>query len=312
MFSEGARMRPAPIAVFAYNRPQHLSRALSALQANALAPESKLYIFSDGPKGPDDIPAVEEVRKVITRVAGFADVSVQEQTENLGLAQSIINGVTELSDLYGRVIVLEDDLLVAPGFLTFMNQALEHYADVPAVMQVSGYMFPIPQALELGDVFLSRKPASWGWATWKRAWSHFRHDSHELLSQLRRAERKWEFDIDGTYPYFEMLEQHAAAKMDVWGVRWYASMFLQKGLCLYPTQSLVSNIGMDGSGTHCDPTTIFDVRLSPRTSWNVTVDIQESPAGLQMLRQFSFESQQKMRPSIVRRAINKCRQLAKG
>ena len=305
-------MRPAPIALFAYNRPQHLLRALSALQANALAPESELYIFSDGPKNPDDVQAVEEVRKVIRCVRGFANISVQEQAENLGLGQSIINGVTELSDAYGRVIVLEDDLLVAPGFLTFMNQTLEHYEDVAAIMQISGYMFPIPDAVAIGDVFLSRKPASWGWATWKRAWRHLSHNSDELLSQLRSAERQWEFDMDGSYPYFKMLEQQAAGKLDVWGVRWYASMFLQGGLCVYPTQSLVSNMGMDGSGTHCDTTTTFDVRLSSLTSWNLTIEIQESASGLEMLRQFSVESQKKMRPSIVRRAINKCRQFAKG
>ena len=304
-------MSLAPIALFVYNRPAHLIRTLSSLQANLLAGDSHLHVFSDGPKDIDDIQAVEEVRNVIKRVGGFAGISVQEQTGNLGLAQSVIKGVTELSDTYGRVIVLEDDLIVAPGFLTFMNQALERYADVSRIMQVSGYMFPISQAVKLGDVFLSRKPASWGWATWKRAWSHFSHDSDELLSHIRSARRQWEFDIDGSYPYFKMLEQQAAGKMDVWGVRWYASMFLQRGLCVYPTQSLVSNMGMDGSGTHCDPTTIFDVHLSPLTAWNLSVDIQESAPGLEMLRQFGFESQKKMTPSVVRRAMNKFRQFVK-
>ena len=304
-------MRPAPIALFAYNRPQHLQRTLSALRANALAAESHLHIFSDGPKHDDDIDAVGKVRKLIKHVGGFADVSVQERLENLGLAQSIINGVTELSDRYGRVIVLEDDLLVAPAFLSFMNQALERYADVNAIMQVSGYMFPIPRAAELGDVFLSRKPASWGWATWQRAWTRFGRDSDELLSQLRSSGRKWEFDMGGSYPYFKMLEQQAEGKLDVWGVRWYASMFLQGGLCLYPTQSLVSNIGMDGSGKHCGATTAFDVELSPLTSWNFTHEVQESASGHEMLRTFSLESQRKMRPSMLRRAINKCRQFAK-
>lgn len=304
-------MSLAPIALFTYNRPGHLIRTLSALQANLLAGNSHLYIFSDGPKNADDIQAVAEVRQIIKRVAGFAGTSVREQTGNLGLAQSIINGVTELSDAYGRVIVLEDDLLVAPGFLTFMNQALEHYAHVSRIMQVSGYMFPISQAATLGDAFLSRKPASWGWATWKRAWGLFNHNSDELLSQIRSAGRQWEFDIDGSYPYFTMLEQQAAGKMDVWGVRWYASMFLQRGLCVYPTQSLVANMGMDGSGTHCDPTTIFDVPLSPLTAWDLSVDIEESPLGLELLRQFGVESQKKMRPSVVRRAINKFRQFAK-
>ena len=305
-------MSLAPIALFTYNRPDHLVRTLAALQADLLAPDSELYVFSDGPKHSHDIHTVEAVRRVIQHAVGFARISVQKQTTNLGLAQSIIDGVTKLCAAYGRVIVLEDDLVVAPGFLTFMNQALEQYAHVPKVMQVSGYMFPISQAVELGDVFLSRKPASWGWATWERAWRHFNHNSDELLSDIRSAGRQREFDIDGSYPYVEMLERQAAGKLDVWGVRWYASMFLQQGLCVYPTKSLVANRGMDGSGMHCDPTTVFDVELSPRTTWNLSADIQESAPGLELLRQFGFESQKRMRPSVVRRAINKFRQLARG
>ena len=304
-------MRAAPIALFAYNRPQHVLRTLSALQANPLAAESHLYVFSDGPKRQDDICAVEDVRKVIKRVRGFADISVQERTENLGLAQSIIQGVTAVCDIHGRVIVLEDDLVVAPGFLSFMNQSLDRYADVTAIMQVSGYMFPIPRAAALGDVFLSRKPASWGWATWKRAWSRLSHNSAELLTHLCSPARRREFDMGDSYPYFKMLEQQVEGKLDVWGVRWYASMFLQGGLCLYPTQSLVANIGMDGSGMHCGETTTFDVPLSPLSAWSFTDDIQESASGLEMLRQFSFESQKKMRPSLLRRAVNKCCQVGK-
>lgn len=281
-------MSLAPIALFGYKRPEHLTRTLAALQASPLARASKLHVFSDGPKHSEDRLAVEQVRALVRKIKGFAQVLVHERVGNLGLAQSVIKGVTELSRTYGRVIVLEDDLVVASGFLTFMNQALEHYRDVSQVMQVSGHMFPIPQAVELGDTFFCRKPASWGWATWGRAWAHYNPDSESMIEQISSAARQYEFDVDGSYPYFDMLQQQAAGKMDVWGVCWYASMFLKGGVCLYPTQSLVSNIGMDGSGTHCDPTTRFDVPLSEQMSWKLSMDVQESIQGLELLRRFAL------------------------
>lgn len=232
-------MAPAPIALFAYNRPVHLARTLSALQANPLAHESELFVFSDGPKHPQDRSAVDAVRRVIEQCEGFGRVSVQEQPTNLGLAQSIIGGVTKLVERYGRIIVVEDDLVVAPGFLSFMNQALSQFLTETRVMQIAGYMFPIPQAVALGDVFFARQAASCGWATWARAWKHFSANSDELSRQIGLTGRRHEFDLDGTYPYFAHLRKQAEGQLDVWGVRWHASMFLHNGLCLYPTQSLV-------------------------------------------------------------------------
>ncbi|MBX9694557.1 MAG: hypothetical protein K2Z81_19375, partial [Cyanobacteria bacterium] len=161
-----------------------------------------------------------------------------------------------------------------------------------------GYMFPVPQAVELGDTFLCRKPASWGWATWERAWAHYNPDSISMINKISSAGQQYEFDVDGSYPYFDMLQQQSTGKLDVWGVCWYASMFLNRGLCLYPTQSLVSNMGMDGSGTHCDPTTRFDVPLSRQMSWKLSRDIQESKRGLELLREFAlFVSTEEARAS---------------
>ncbi len=305
-------MAPAPIALFAYNRPVHLARTLSALQANPLARESELFAFSDGPKHSQDRQAIEEVRLVLRRVEGFGRVSLQEQPTNLGLARSIIGGVTNLVQQYGRIIVMEDDLVVAPGFLEFMNQALSHFSIETRVMQIAGYMFPIPEAVTLGDVFFTRQAASCGWATWARAWQHFNPNSDALLKQISLTGRRHEFDLDGTYPYFEHLTKQADGKLDVWGVRWHASMFMQQGLCLYPTQSLVSNIGMDGSGMHCKSTTILDVSLSPLTAWDLTVPIEESPDGLEMLKRFALESQRKMGSSVIRKIVNKLDYFTRG
>jgi GT2 family glycosyltransferase len=279
-------MTPAPIALFAYNRPTHLARTLEALRDNPLAHESRLHIYSDGPKTSRDEPAVAQVRHMIRKTNGFAKVTIHEQTANMGLARSIIAGVTELSERYGSVIVLEDDLLVAPGFLTFMNQALVHYEHASRVMAVSGYLFPIEHPEHLASTFFFSAPASWGWGTWHRAWKQFQHDSTQLLTGLRAKSDQDRFDVDGAYPYFTQLKLHASGKLDVWGVRWYATMFAAKGLCLYPSQSLVQNIGMDGSGMHCNSSSQFDVSLSKSQTWRFSDQVEESIAARNEIRSF--------------------------
>ncbi|MBS0152395.1 MAG: glycosyltransferase [Nitrospira sp.] len=276
----------APIALFVYNRPTHLARTLQALRDNPLAHQSRLYIYSDGPKTPRDETAVTQVRQVIKEADGFAEVIIHEQTANIGLARSIIAGVTELSARYGSVIVLEDDLVVAPGFLTFMNQALEHYQHASRVMTVSGYLFPVEYPEHLASTFFFPVPTSWGWGTWHRAWKQFEPDSTQLLAGLSAKADQDSFDVEGAYPYYTQLKLHAAGKLDVWGVRWYASMFAAQGLCLYPGQSLVQNIGMDGSGMHCNPSSQFDVSLSRSSAWHFSDHIEESPVARNKIRSF--------------------------
>lgn len=282
-----------PIALFIYNRPDHTARTIAALATNPVARESNLIIFADGPKRPDHRDTVAAARAVARQAAGFKSVRIVERDRNFGLANSIIAGVSETCEAYGRAIVVEDDLVVAPGFLEFLNAALDRYADDAQVMQVSGYMFPVKRAESLPDCFFSRLPTSWGWATWRRAWQRFESNAARLLEQIDRQGAR-AFDLDGAFPYREMLEQNSRGVLDVWGARWYASMFLHEGLCLYPARSLVNNIGMDGSGEHCTPSTAYDVVLSSGVPRLWPPAVEPSVAGEAAIRSFLHD---RTRPS---------------
>ena len=242
-------MNHAPIALFVYNRPSHTQRTIDALRSHQLAPESDLIVFSDAAKDEAARPKVAAVREVISAIDGFKSVRVVLRDRNWGLAASVIDGVTELCRDFGKVIVLEDDLIVAPGFLRYMNQALDIYQDQSAVMQISGHMFPVEMKHET-DAFFLPFTTSWGWATWQRAWEAFDEQARGYTRLKTDAALKKRFDLDGAYPYFHMLEAQLHGKIDSWAIRWYLSVFLMDGLTLYPRQTLVSNAGFDGSGTH--------------------------------------------------------------
>ena len=240
----------APIALFAYNRPTHIQRAVESLLANELAPTSDLCIFSDGPKSPAQEAAVADVRRYSGSVSGFRSVTVVERPTNLGLANSIIDGTTRMTKEFGRVIVLEDDLVLAPHFLKYMNLALERYRDEDRVFQVSGHMFQATIDSPDDAIFLPFV-TSWGWGTWDRAWAHFDPNATGYLEIGSDPALKRRFNLDDAYDYFGMLEAQLAGNIDSWAIRWYLSVFRQQGLALYPKKSLVDNFGFDGSGEHC-------------------------------------------------------------
>lgn len=239
----------APVLLFVYNRPAHVRRTVEALRANLLAAESDLYVYSDAAKDESSLEAVREVRTYVRHIDGFRSVTVVERPQNWGLARNIIDGVTTHVNRAGRVIVLEDDLITAPYFLTFMNDALEAYKDEPRVGHIQACDFT--QDPSLPDTFLIRWTGSWGWGTWARAWKHFNPDGRALLDELLARKLDRTFDFDGTYGYTRMLRRQIEGKNNSWAIRWNASLFLRGILSLNVGRSLVQNEGFDGSGTNC-------------------------------------------------------------
>jgi hypothetical protein len=241
----------APIALFVYDRPSHTKKTLEAISANMLADKTSLYVFIDGPKynaDPTTIERVKETKEIVKSNKWCKDLNIIERDSNLGLANSIISGVTELVNKFGNIIVLEDDLVTTKYFLTYMNLALKMYETEDRVACISGYNYPIEGFLP--DTFFLKGADCWGWATWKRAWDNFEKDGTILAKQIQVRKIKREFDFDNSFPYFQMLQDQIAGKNNSWAIRWYASSFLKGQLCLYPRKSFIKNIGLDGSGTH--------------------------------------------------------------
>jgi hypothetical protein len=250
----------APVALFAHARPEHLRRTLAALRANPEAAATALIVFSDGAKRPEQRAAVEQVRSLVAGIDGFGSVATVLRERNFGLAASIVGGVTDVLATHGRVIVVEDDILVSPHFLRYMNDALDCYAEAPRVASIHAYCYPTGERLP--ETFFLRGADCWGWATWSRAWRHFNPDGAALQRALRERGLERAFDLDGAYPFSRMLDDQIAGRNDSWAVRWHASCFLDDILTLYPGRSLVHNIGNDASGTHSGATSAYSQEVA--------------------------------------------------
>lgn len=270
----------APIAVFAYNRPEHIGRLLNNLNANPLVSESPVRIYCDGPKIPDHANNVAETRQVVAETAP-PHAEIVERETNFGLARSIITGVGEFCDSHGRVIVLEDDLLLSPHALDFLNRGLERYAEADPVMHVSAYMYPVRGRLPA--TFFYREATCWGWATWARAWAHFEPDAGKLLEEIDAEGARARFNIDETAYFYQMLQKQRDGEIDSWAIRWYASMFRRQGLALHPGRSFVQNHGFDGSGVHCNVDDRFEVDLASEPVREFPSEIAESKAAVRAM-----------------------------
>ncbi len=275
----------APILLFVYNRPIHTRKVLSALEKAKLANESDLFIFSDGAKAVNCIEHVNHVRTIIREPWSFKSITIIERNTNMGLAANIIEGVSEVIKKYGRAIVLEDDLEISEYGLQYFNDALKTYQFNDKVMEISGYMYPVEHPEKLEESFFFRVANSWGWATWHRAWQHFEQDINVLTKDFTPEDIK-RFSIDHSENFWRQVQQYKDGKINSWAIRWYLSVFKRNGLVLYPRESMIQNIGTDGSGTHSDEDNVYKVELAEHPVKYFPTEIVENEAAYEAIRYF--------------------------
>lgn len=288
----------APIALFTYCRPWHTQKTVEALLANHESSETDLYIFSDAPKNEKAIEGVLNTRKYIHTITGFKNVHIIEREKNWGLANSLIDGISKIVNEYGKVIVVEDDIVASPFFLQYMNEGLELYKNDNKVASIHAYVYPTQK--KLPETFFIQGADCWGWATWKRAWDIFNSNTQELLDEIVQKKLQRKFDFDYTYPYVDMLKDQINGKVNSWAIRWYASAFLKDMYTLYPGQAMAKQIGMDGVGaTHSGKTDIYNVKLRMTPiSLKQIHDIKNSPEGYEAFKSF-FKKIQSKRMKII-------------
>ncbi|GAB4405646.1 MAG: glycosyltransferase [Microscillaceae bacterium] len=240
----------APICLFTYKRLDCTIQTLEALQKNHLAQESRLYVFSDGPKKSEDQAEIDKVRAATASLKGFAEVKHVHRTENLGLARSIISGVSEVIRQHGKVIVMEDDLLTTPNFLAFMNAALDFYQDNAKVFSIGGYTIPIqiPSTFPF-DAYPCPRHNPWGWASWRNRWETVDWEVKGYDAFKEDAAARARFNRGGS-DLSKMLDKQMSEKLDSWAIRWGFQQFLNNQITILPSVSKVRNIGFGPDATH--------------------------------------------------------------
>jgi hypothetical protein len=241
----------SPICLFAYNRLKETTRTIEALQQNYLAPQSELFIFSENAsevKG--DVELTAEVRNYLRQITGFKKITLRESTTHQGLANSIISGVSEVIGQYGKVIVVEDDLITAPNFLNFMNEGLSFYENEDRVFSISGYTFDLPSLRNFPkDYYLGYRASSWGWASWLDRWAKIDWEVKDYSRFRRNWLQQLKFMRGGINMPF-MLHNQMHDRVDSWAIRWCYHQFKFNLLTVFPSKSKVVNIGFGAAATN--------------------------------------------------------------
>ena len=276
----------APIVLFTYCRLANTKETVEHLLRNDEAKDSDLIIYSDAPKNERAEEGVKKTREYIHSISGFKSIKIIEREKNMGLANSIVDGVTSVVNQYGRVIVLEDDLSVSPFFLKYMNEGLSRYENREDIISIHGYIYPVKK--KLPEALLIKGADCWGWATWKRGWDLFNFDAKSLYQQIVDGHRENEFDFNYSYPYLDMLKRQIDGSAGSWAICWYASAFLLDKYTLYPGQSLVQLNDIEGEGATHGSTPkgyLVDVKDGP-IQWGLVADVCESMDGRKAFEYF--------------------------
>jgi len=294
----------APIVLFAYNRLEHTKKTIEALQQNVYAKDSELYIYSDAPKNEAAKESVEVVRAFLHQVDGFKQVHIIERDKNWGLAKNIIDGVTGIVNKYGKIIVLEDDIVTSRYFLKYMNDALEVYKDEKRVMEVNGYM-PQINTEGIPETFFLKYADCWGWATWARAWKHFRREPEAIRDSFTQDEI-YKFNLNGADEgRWEQIVANCDGRLYTWAIFWDVAIFKNHGLSLMVRNSLVANVGTDGSGEHCQTMVAFQTKINDKPIMKYPLTIQENKFARETFEDFFLG----LKPSIWQRIKNKIKML---
>ena len=293
----------APVAYFVYNRPEHTKISLNALKNNELAKHTRIIIYSDAPKNyQEDKSKVSEVRDIIEQIEGFKEKKIIIRDKNFGLYRNFVEGITEVCDQYGKVIVVEDDNKTSKFFLNFINDGLNMYENEKSICTINGWFFSGKN--NLNETFFAVSADTWGWGTWKRAWDNFNPDTQYLLNELKRKKMIKKFNLNNTFDYYKMLEKRHNKLNESWTIIWKASTLLKNMLSLRTSKSLVENIGFDGSGTHNKkPDNFYNDKLIYDYFINVKkIDIKEN---LEAKKFFENFYRRKNFLRLLKRPINK-------
>jgi|TARA_Y100000389_G_scaffold204658_1_gene258677 hypothetical protein len=235
----------APIAFICYNRYDHLTKSLKSLKRNKLAKNSKIYIFSDGPKNSDDIKKINKIRSYLKKLKGFKSKTYFFRKKNMGNKLNIVSSVNEVLKKNSKIIVVEDDLVVSGSFLFFMNNCLNYYSDQKKIWHINGWSYPFLRNNK-DDIIFLKSMNCWGWATWKNRWNKISLNEEKYISIFSKK-MIHNFDIESSTNNWSQMIRNKKKLLNTWAVFWHATIFSHNGITIYPKFSLVKNIGTDGS-----------------------------------------------------------------
>tara|TARA_B110000037_G_scaffold144152_1_gene163029 strand:+ start:1710 stop:2636 length:927 start_codon:yes stop_codon:yes gene_type:complete len=261
----------APIALFVYNRLEHVKKVIGAIKKNYISRSSIIYVFSDYSNEEIEKKKIIKIRKFLKNLKGFHKIIIVERKYNFGTSNNIVHGLNQIFKKHTKCIIIEDDILISKNFLSQMNYFLKKYNKTRKIASIEGYMYPVKFKRNVPDHFFLKGTGCWGWATWKRSWKNYEDSVSKLLNKFTDKKKLIDdFDYFDSYPYYKMLKKQKSSKKKSWAIKWYASNYVKNNYTIYFKNTLVKNIGLDGSGENCK----IDYQINQKKFKNIACKVK--------------------------------------
>lgn len=239
------------VALIVFNRPAITRQTLAAIREWA---PYRLFIIADGPRTgvAGDIVLVDEVRRITHSVDWECEVSYLESTENLGIRNRVITGVSDVFAKVRSAIILEDDCVPSPAFFPYCRELLMRYRDEPAVLGIGGHRWELPDDLTGPTYRFSRYPSTWGWATWADRWTSFDPSMSTWDADRSSGWLKTILSDQMAIDYWTRAFDAARSDRDIWDYAWVYHAWRSRSVSIRPSINLVHNIGFNSRATHTD------------------------------------------------------------
>jgi len=240
-----------PVLLVAWKRPDTLRKVIATMRAAA---PRRVYVACDGPRHDQaaEVESVREVRRTIDlEIDWQCSVNKLYSDINHGCRLGVSRAIKWFFEHEKEGIILEDDCVPHQDFYSFCSELLEYHREDARVWVVTGNNFQDGRKRGSESYYFSRYPHCWGWATWRRAWSHYSPD-FDFWPEWKRS-RHWRgllLDRREMLYWESILDQVYARQLDSWACPWLASVWKGGGLTATPQTNLVTNIGFGSEATH--------------------------------------------------------------
>jgi hypothetical protein len=232
----------------------------------------KLFFFVDGPRDQNDILLINQSIQFIKKFCVKKNCKIFIQKKNLGLKKHWIYCMSKTFLNADKAIFLEDDLMLSHRFFDFIHAGLIKYQKNKEIKSICGHV-PI-KTFAKDKFYFAWRPSVWGFGTWRRTWKEckqFMKNSNKLNFNYKFKKNLFKHGQD----LHIALGKNLIKKQSTFGVWWAVNIIIKKGLNLYPSKTLVDNIGFDGSGDNCSVTSFFKQKLNKKFKLKIMPDLIE-------------------------------------
>ena len=238
------------IGVFCYKRAEKLKTSMEALLKNPECASLDIIFFADGYKNENDKPGVEATRNYIDSITGFKNIYKHFRERNYSTGPNFFEGLTYLSRHYNQFIIVEDDLVVTPNYISYMLAALDFYRDEKSVFCITGYVFPLNLRNYDYDTIVYKRFCSYGWSCWSNRMRQIAWHTDELINLIQSTPNfKNRLNKEG-FDLYRMLKKQINGTISTWDIQMQVHVAKHDFNIVYPVISKAKNIGFDNQSTN--------------------------------------------------------------